>query len=93
MAVTRDSRSVKLTAAGDAVTQYHKVKEVWFFGAGLTAGQSIVLKDKASGNVIAQGVTLATNDNQVLRHNCFDAEGLYLDTIPASGGTVIVYYE
>lgn len=92
MAVTRVGNSIELTAAADAVTfASAPLAELRFSGATLTAGQSLVVKDKASGQVLARHVIAAANEDVALLSGAYErwVSGIYIDTMPASGGTVL----
>lgn len=91
MSVTIESRSIQMTAASDAFAQPVKIKEIWFGGAGMTAGQRLTILEEASGSVIADHFITVTNGNELIRANCGWQKGITVSAYPAGGTTVLTF--
>lgn len=92
MAVTRTSRTIEMTAAGDFVAGPLTVAYMRLTGSGMTAGQSLIVKHgvSAAGAVRARHVVLGANENGEVYEPFGEADetwnqGIYLDTVPAAG--------
>lgn len=93
MAVTQKSRSIQMTANADAFAQPVCIKEIWFGGTGLTAGQRLTIVEESSGSVVVDFFVPATDGSWECRINCGWQKGLLITAFPASGGTVTVITE
>lgn len=92
MSVTRSSRTIEMTAAGDFVAGPLCVAYIRLTGSGMTAGQSLILKHgtTAAGAVRARHTVDAANENGEVYEAQGDGDewwnqGIYLDTVPAAG--------
>lgn len=92
MAVTRTSRTIEMTAAGDFVAGPLSVAYMRLTGSGMTAGQSLIVKHgtTAAGAIRARHVVAGANENgEVYEPQCEADDtwnqGIYLDTVPAAG--------
>ena len=84
MAVTRQGRSIQMTALGDAYTGVVVPVGLNFQGTGLTAGQRLLIT-ATDGSVIADYITEGTSDNADLLNG---REGLFYQGITLAAGTV-----
>lgn len=90
MAVTRQARSITMTATGDADTGTYFVREIQFQGSGLTAGQRLRILD-TSGSVIADYLTEAAIDNAQLLMNKAIFRGLRIEAGTVAGTWVVTF--
>lgn len=84
MAVTRQGRSIQMTALGDAYTGVVVPVGLNFQGTGLTAGQRLLIT-ATDGSVIADYITEGTSDNADLLNG---RTGLFYQGITLAAGTV-----
>jgi hypothetical protein len=99
MSVTRSSRTIILTAAGDNVVGPLAVASIKFVGTGLTPAQRLLIKhgSTAAGAVRCDHYVIGANEDAEIFHSDSESgdewwnQGIYLDTVPAAGTwTVIV---
>ena len=84
MAVTRQGRSIQMTATGDAYTGVIFPIGLNFQGTGLTAGQRLLVT-ATDGSVIADYITEGTSDNADLLNG---RKGLCYQGITIAAGTL-----
>lgn len=84
MAVTRQGRSIQMTATGDAVTGVMFPVGLNFQGTGLTAGQRLLIT-ATDGSVVADYITEGTSDNADLLNG---RRGLCYQGLTIAAGTV-----
>jgi hypothetical protein len=92
MAVTRSSRTIEMTAAGDFVAGPLAVAFMRLTGSGMTVGQSLIVKHgvSAAGAIRARHIVAGANENGEVFEPQGDGDewwnqGVYLDTVPAAG--------
>jgi hypothetical protein len=92
MSVTRTSRTIEMTAAGDFVAGPLTVAYMRLTGSGMTAGQSLIVKHgvTSGGAVRARHVVAAANENGEVFEPQGEGDetwnqGIYLDQVPAAG--------
>ncbi len=84
MAVTRQGRSITMTATGDEATGVIFPIGLNFQGTGLTAGQRLLVTD-SGGSIIADYITEGTSDNADLLNG---RKGLGYQGIKIAAGTL-----
>jgi hypothetical protein len=83
MAVNRDSRSITMTAQGDALAGRFFVSEMYAVMDAATASGIILISD-TDGEVIARGVTSGTDGRVDLLNNPGWYDGIVATTLPAN---------
>lgn len=84
MAVTRQGRSIQMTATADAITGVIFPVGLNFQGTGLTAGQRLLIT-ATDGSVIADYITEGTSDNADLLNG---RKGLGYQGLTIAAGTL-----
>jgi hypothetical protein len=90
MAITRRSKSVVLTAAGDEATGVYDLMSLALVGTGMAAGQRILIED-SFGSILADHYVEAANENvEFITGGCYFCRGIKLVTVPAGGTWTVV---
>lgn len=90
MAVTRDSRHIRMTAGGDAATGKFCLTGLFIILTGGTIGQAFKVSD-TDGNIIAEGyVEAATQNIDLLGGIEIHVDGIVWTTAPAAGSPVLL---
>lgn len=93
MAVTRNSRSIVMSADNDAIAGRFRTTSIMFTGTGLTVGQQIKVTE-TGGAIIFDGVVEATSQNLEMVTTCQWFDGIVWDVKPAAGTSFLtVRYE
>lgn len=87
MAVTKDSRHIKATAAADVLYVGRiKVTSMRWRGTGLTVGQQLVVQNTNGDTLVDHLVAATTEDVEFITADPEVFNGIKLTTIPAAGG-------
>lgn len=87
MAVTRDSRHIKATAAADVLyTGRIKATSLRWRGTGLTVGQQLIIQNTNGDTLVDHLVAATTEDVEFITSEPEWFNGVKINAIPAAGG-------